>query len=230
MNSLIKKNGFLQGVVAAIPVAIGYLPISITFGVISIKYGIPLSQTVLMSATVFAGASQFMAVNMLVMNAGGIEIIMATFILNLRHFVMSMSMVNSLKDVPKLWKIVLSFGITDETFAVTVLKKNETEINYFFVFGLIITAYGSWVIGTLLGGLFANVIPSFICEGMAIALYAMFIGLLVPSIQKNVKIGVIVIVSMFLCTIFTTLYSGKGSIIFATIFGSLFGAIFIQED
>lgn len=226
------KGDFLQGVIAGIPIMIGYIPIAIAFGMISTQSGISLSESFLMSVLVFAGASQFMAVNMFIGGASGIEIIAATFVLNLRHFVMSMSLMHNL-NISKRWKTGLSFGITDETFAVASLKvvgtKND-ELNHSFMTGLIGIAYGSWIFGTALGGLLTNIIPTNIGASMSVALYAMFIGLLIPAIRDSWKVGIIALSSILLSILFSYIVDSGWAIVLATIFGSLIGVFFSEEE
>lgn len=223
-----KKIKFIQGVSSAIPIVIGYMPISITFGVIAKQMGLPLFQSVLMSSLVFAGASQFMAVNMLAKGSGVLEIILATFVLNFRQFIMSLSLMNILEQTTGTWKSILSLGITDEIFAVASLQKEK--VNHLFLTGLTITAYAAWVIGTLIGGLLSNVIPPNISADMSITLYAMFIGLLVPAIRGMWQVGVVAAISMLLNTIFGMFISSGWSIVLATLLGGLMGAFIIRRD
>lgn len=222
------KIKFIQGVSSAIPIVIGYMPISITFGVIAKQMGLPLFQSVLMSSLVFAGASQFMAINMLAKGSGVLEIILATFVLNFRQFIMSLSLMNILEQTTGTWKSILSLGITDEIFAVASLQKEK--VNHLFLTGLTITAYAAWVIGTLIGGLLSNVIPPNISADMSITLYAMFIGLLVPAIRGMWQVGVVAAISMLLNTIFGMFISSGWSIVLATLLGGLMGAFFIRRD
>lgn len=233
MEGSIKSNAnrrdFFLGARAAIPIVIGFIPISVTFGMISMQSGLSLFQTFLMSFAVFAGASQLMAVNMMGMGAGTIEIILATFVLNLRHFVMSMSIMNHLLHIPKAWKVCFSFGLTDETFAVASLKARESTLSEYFVTGLNATAYLSWILGTLLGGLFANMIPQSLGAGMSIALYAMFIGLLVPVVRGSWKVGVISAVSIVLNVVFASFLNPGWSIVLATVLAALLGIVLLNE-
>lgn len=226
------SRSFKQGMIAALPIVIGYIPIALTYGLIARQADIPILHIVLMSALVYAGASQFMAVNMLVASAGAIEIIFATFILNLRHFIMGLSLMNVLKKIPFIYKIFASAGMTDETFALMSMNKEACSgtRGHLFTAGLVLASYSSWVLGSLAGCLLADFIPSSISQSMGIALYAMFIGLLIPSVRKQYKVGLIAVVSMLLCYIFS-LYVGSGwAIIFATLIGAAFGACIVKED
>ena len=216
----------------AVPVALGYIPIAIAFGVISVQSGVNVAQAASMSLMVYAGASQFMGVNMILTGAGFVEIVIATLVLNLRHFVMSMSIMHELKHIKKAWKPVLAFGITDETFAMLSLREREqgTPLDPVFAAGLMGTAYGSWVGGTIIGGFFADYIPASISSSMSIGLYAMFIGLLVPAVRGAWKAGVIVAGSMLLGTLFGNFLQRGWAIVLATVIAASASIFLMKEE
>jgi 4-azaleucine resistance transporter AzlC len=216
------RSEFTSGVLSAVPIVVGYLPIAVAFGVIAQQAGIPPLLSVCMSGLVYAGASQFMAVNMLTTGAGSLEIVLATLVLNFRHFVMGLSLMNRLQKMPATWKMAVSSGITDETFAVASLQKGT--IGQWFLAGLILTSYAAWVIGTLIGGLMSQIIPPSISESMSVALYAMFIGLLVPAVRDSGKRGLIALISMGLNTLLGMFLSSGWSIVLSTVLGGLAGA------
>lgn len=228
------RNGqeLQKGLSSAVPIAIGYVPIAIAYGVIARQSGLPFVETVLMSMMVFAGASQFMAVQMATAGALGVEIIFATLVLNFRHFVMSLSLMDRLKNVPFLTKGCLAFGITDETFAVATMeeKGQDNRIHPLYMAGLIALAYGSWVVGTVIGSLFAKVIPRSISDSMSIALYAMFIGLLVPAVRKRWRAGVIALIGMTLNALFGLFLPGGWATILATVLAAGCGAALMPRD
>ncbi len=223
-----KKNyttGVMKGIKAAIPIAIGYFPIAIAFGVISVQSGISLIQAASMSLMVFAGASQFMAAGMIGSGAGAGEIILATFILNLRHFIMSMTVMHRFRNLSKKSTAALAFGVTDETFAVLSMKEENSDLQEekLFAASLILTSYASWVIGTIIGGIFVDVIPQSISASMSVGLYAMFIGLLVPAVRESWRTGIISVLGMALCWIFSRFMDTGWAIILATILAALIG-------
>ncbi|MUV36643.1 putative membrane protein [Lentibacillus sp. JNUCC-1] len=222
------KRGFWVG----FPIMLGYLPIAITYGVLAKQAGLSLLELTSMSALVFAGASQFMAANMIAIGAGAVEIIIATLVLNFRHFVMSLSYSNHARDIGRSWKVPLSLGLTDETFAVSAIHKDEGKKAYgrYFYAALILTAYSSWVIGSLLGGLLGEVIPPRLSESMGIALYAMFIGLLIPSVKKELKVGLIALFAMLLNYLFGLYLSEGWSIVLATVISGFSGVFLLKED
>ncbi|MDR5659434.1 AzlC family ABC transporter permease [Serpentinicella sp. ANB-PHB4] len=226
------KSEFLRGLTSSFPIIIGYFPIAISFGVITLQSGYSLSFAFLMSLFVYAGASQFMAINMLLMQALGIEIIIATFVLNFRHFIMSMSLMNKLKSFPTIKKIPLSFMITDETFAFLSLAKEQDEKNYnlYYIGGLLIGAYSAWVSGTLAGGLLAMVIPPSIGNSMSMGLYAMFIALLIPAIRDQWRMGIVAGLSALLCILITNYINPGWAIVISTLIASFFGSYLIKGE
>jgi 4-azaleucine resistance transporter AzlC len=155
----------------------------------------------MMSLLVFAGAAQYMSLNMIVLGSGVFEIVMTTFILNIRHFLMSASL-NEKVEEEKLWKkSIYSFGITDETFSVTATKEGTIRTGY--MFGVIFISYSSWVVSSGIGHAIGSNLPDSLQESMAVALYAMFVGLLVPSFKKHRKVVVLAGIAAMLNTIFT---------------------------
>ncbi|AXF55004.1 AzlC family ABC transporter permease [Salicibibacter kimchii] len=231
-NTSTYAEDYWEGLKMAVPVILGYLPIAISFGVLAVQTGISFFHAVLMSLTVYAGASQFMALNMLVIGTVGLEIVLATFILNLRHFVMSISLFSHLQHVPKRWKALIAQGITDESFALASLKRKElgTYPSAAIYLGIFSGAFGMWVIGTAIGALIGNVVPVALSDSMGIALYALFIGLLVPAVRAYWKIGIIAAGSAGLSWIFSIYLSEGWAIVLATVFGSLIGVWVLEGD
>ena len=224
---------FRKGLATGFPIMLGYLPVAITYGVLAKQTGMSLLELTMMSVFVYAGASQFMAINMVAVSAGVMEIIIATFVLNFRHFVMSLSFMNSLRNVERKWKLPLSLGLTDEAFAVSAFHPKEANQKHgaFFYLGIILIAYLSWVFGSLLGGILGDVIPANLSQSMGIALYAMFIGLLIPSVKKNVKVGLIALLAMLINFICVELgFSSGWAIVIGTILGGMSGILLLKED
>lgn len=222
------RRGFLAG----IPIILGYLPVAMTFGVLAKQSGMTMLELIMMSVFVYAGASQFMGVNMIAVGAGAIEIITATFVLNFRHFVMSLSFMNRLREIGLRFRLPLSFLLTDETFAMASINTKEVEEKKgaLFYLTILFTAYLSWILGTVFGGLLGEVIPDQLSQSMGIALYAMFIGLLVPSVKKELKIGFIAIIAMLINMICSQFMSDGWAIVLGTVLGGLSGVYFFKED
>ncbi|PKR78250.1 branched-chain amino acid transporter AzlC [Halalkalibacillus sediminis] len=229
-----KSTAVKSGAVAGFPIFLGYLPIAVAYGVLATQSGLSTYETTLMSVLVFAGAAQFMAANMFAQGAMFLQIVIATFVLNFRHFVMSMSFMNRVHSLPLRWKFGLSLGLTDETFAVSSLHADEVkkENSTYFYLSLILVAYFSWVSGSFLGAILGEALPPTLSESMGIALYAMFIGLLIPSVKKEWRIGLIALTAMVLNFYFIEVIElAQGwAIVLATILGSLLGIPLLKEE
>ncbi|MFG6149565.1 AzlC family ABC transporter permease [Halobacillus sp. B23F22_1] len=221
-----------RGIMAGFPIMLGYIPVALTYGVLASQSGMTNIELTLMSVLVFAGAAQFLAVSMAAAGTGAIEIIIATFVLNFRHFVMSLSFMNRLRSIGLRAKVPLALGLTDETFTMSSLHKREAkeEFGSWFYASLMLTAYFSWVGGSFLGGVLGDVIPQRLSESMGVALYAMFIGLLIPSVKKYNRIAYIALAAMvinYLCQIWGM--SQGWAIVVGTLLGGAAG-IWILDD
>ncbi|MET3683540.1 4-azaleucine resistance transporter AzlC [Alkalibacillus flavidus] len=223
-----------RGAMAGFPIFLGYLPIAIAYGVLAQQSGLSTFETTMMSVLVFAGAAQFMAANMFAQGAIAIQIIVATFVLNFRHFIMSMSFVNKIREFPMRWKFGLTLGLTDETFAVSSLNGDEAKNQHskFYFLALILVAYVSWVFGSFLGAILGDALPQTLSDSMGIALYAMFIGLLVPSVKKEWRVGVIAISAMAVNYVLMNVMQMEvgWAIVVSTILASLLGIVIMKED
>lgn len=176
-----KKDCF-KGLKISLPMVIGYIPIAIAFGVLSKNTGTTLLECVLFSALVFAGASQFMALNLISLGTGGSEIVLTTFLLNFRHFLMSASLAPRLHKSAKKWRALIGFGITDETFSAASFQ--EGQLGTGLVLTIQIMAYLAWVGGSGIGYLVEGLLPPLLRESTGIALYAMFAAFLIPEAKK----------------------------------------------
>jgi len=171
-----------RGLRAGLPIALGYLPVAVTYGLLARQAGLSPFQAAGMSLFVYAGASQFMAVKMLAAGIHGAQIVLAAFILNFRHFLMSASLSQAL---PTRRPALLAYGITDETFVAGSLALRDAGFTSVSFLAMAVLAYLSWAAGSLAGALFGALIPPGLASAMGVGLYAMFIALLVPSLKTN---------------------------------------------
>ena len=152
---------FRAGLMKGLPIAVGYFAIATTFGLIAVSVGLNVWQAAAMSLFVFAGASQFVALELMAAGTGMAEIVVTTFILNLRHLLMSTVIAERLKATSK-WSSILSFGITDETFVVSTVSdsdvpnKKGATLSPAYLGGIMLIAYSWWFAGTVVGSLFAR--------------------------------------------------------------------------
>jgi len=227
-----KMSMFKQGVTTGIPITLGYIPVAITFGVLAFQSGLSLLELTLMSALVYAGASQFMGVNMIVASASMIEIVIATFVLNFRHFVMSLSFMNSIREFVSLrGRVGISLGLTDEAFAVAAMNQDKAKNQHavYFYIGIFLSGYLAWITGSLAGGVVGEIIPEQLSQSMGIALYALFISLLIPSVKKEFRYGLIALVAMLINTIAIQFMSSGWAIVVGTVLGGFSGVFLLKE-
>lgn len=228
-NTKDTARGFINGVRTGAPIAAGYIPSAVACGILANSAGLLPSEGLFMSFIVFAGASQFVALNLIMTGAAFPEIILATAVLNARHVMFSSSIARRLPPgVSAPQKAWIGFEITDESFSVAMAQKER----YFapeFLMGLNIVGHVTWVAGTFMGFLGAAALPQAVQKSMGIAIYALFIGLLAPIARKS-RVGLTVAASaMALSAIikWTPLFSGINSglmIMLATGVSALLGA------
>ena len=228
-----KNPKLIQGIQAGLPIALGYFPIAIAFGALAVQAELHWSEAVLMSVIVFAGASQFVGVSMLLAGAGAVQIITTTFFLNMRHLIMSLAVNDQMRHFQGPTKNFLSFFITDETFALLTLGEGErdgAERSPVYMAGLMITAYLGWVSGTAVGSLGAGLIPPEITTAMTVGLYGLFIGLLVPPARKSISFALIAVASMFLNWVLRIYLDPGWAIVLATVLAAGLGIAVIKEE
>lgn len=215
------RNNFKDGLKRSIPIVTGYLPISMAYGVIGMQAGISFWALIAMSIFVYAGAGQFMAVNLFAIGASPLEMTIAVGVLNFRHFVMGLSFQTRIKS-SQLNRVLLSLGLTDETFALLSL---EESIHPSYAKGVMLGSYLSWTFGTIAGIFFGNIIPETLSKGLEIAIFTLFITLLVSSLEGRLKMVYIPIISMTTNTVLSIFFSSGISILFSILVGATFGAL-----
>ena len=226
-------TSYLEGIRAGLPIAVGYFPIAIAFGALAGQANLSWYESTLMSLIVYAGASQFVGVGMLISGASAFQIITATFFLNLRHMIMSLAINDQIRNYSRSWKYFLSFFITDESFALITLGDSEGQTDELapgFMAGLMLTAYLGWVIGTLLGGFGAGFISGEVTTAMTVGLYGLLIGLLVPPAQKSIRFALIALISMLINWSLGMVLDRGWAIVFATIIAACVGIVLIKEE
>lgn len=181
------QRGFTAGIKAGFSIAIGYFPIALTFGLLAKTTGLSLLEATAMSIFVFAGAAQYISLSLISAGVVPAVIILNTFIVNIRHFLMTASLNEKMQPDARWKKALYAFGITDESFSVLAIQK-EDNVRTSFAAGVIVISYGSWVVFTAVGHLIGANLPAFLQAAMSIALYAMFVGLLMPSMRGNRKV------------------------------------------
>ena len=196
------KNGLKDG----LPIGLGYLSVSFAFGVQASMLGIPLLLSVFTSMTNLTSAGQLAGIT--VMTSAGtlvsliLTMMLTQLVINARYFLMSVSLTQKVDESFTISKRILcSFAVTDEIFAVAMSKPKAIGTRYFY--GLALLPYVCWALGTLLGAVAGNILPSEIKEALGIALYAMFIAIIVPPSMKKLGVLITVLLSAGISCAFT---------------------------
>jgi len=176
----------LSGFLASLPIASGYIPVAMTFGLIVRSGGLSVIDAGLASLIIFAGAAQFLAAGMFLSGAGVLQIVISGWLLNLRHLLMSSVIADHLdRTISKPIRSVLAFGVTDEVFGVAGRRAARGDtLDAPYMFGLELGAYAAWVGGTFLGAIVGDILPPPVRTAMGMALYALFAALLAGLIRE----------------------------------------------
>jgi 4-azaleucine resistance transporter AzlC len=225
-----KISTLKEGLLSGLPIVFGYFPVAMAFGLLAKNINISFRDSFLFSSMVFAGASQFMALELI---RGGVSlsgIILATFLLNLRHLMMSASLTLKLESgIKRKWLPFIAFGVTDETFSVASLKGGQVSTTY--LMALQGVSYSSWVAGTAAGYIAGSIIPQSIQSSLGIGLYAMFAAILVPEIKKSSSTFLLSIGAGAIYAIIThlKLFQSSWNLIAAIIISSVAAAVFAKD-
>lgn len=228
------KRDLVQGMRDGFPIGLGYAPVAFTFGFIAVSGGLPLWAAALISLTNLTSAGQFAGTNLILQGAGYMEVAMTTFVINIRYMLMSLSLGQRLEKGTGLpARMGFSFGITDETFVMASLKPGILRAPY--MFGLILFPTIGWNLGTVLGGSISSVLPAALQNAMGIALYGMFIALIVPASRDSFHVLMIVVMAVAAncilkyVPVFSFISSGF-RIILSTVLGAGLGAALFPRD
>lgn len=189
------KEKFKRGLRLGMPIGLGYFPVSFTFGFLTVAGGLPWWIGVFISLTNLTSAGQFAGLNLILAGAGYVEVAMTTLIINLRYMLMSLSLSQSIEPAVPVWqRLIFAFGITDETFVVASMEKKPVKAA--FMFGLILLPVIGWNIGTLAGACVSGALPEALQNAMGIAIYAMFIAIIIPPARQSRRILNIIIIAV----------------------------------
>ncbi len=219
-----KKKCFILGGKKSLPLLLGVIPFGFAYGVFAREAGLNILETTLMSVLVFAGTSQFIAVKMISNNTELITIIISTFLINLRHLLMSISLVPYFKRLNRYTLFFFSFGLTDESYALTTTELKRSLINEYFMLGANLIIYLTWITSSFAGAVIGSRIINFKTLGLDFALPATFIGLL--ALQMETKTSFIVLgTSLVFSLLIYLVIPGKWYIIIASLLAATGGVL-----
>ncbi|MGK9065047.1 AzlC family ABC transporter permease [Stutzerimonas chloritidismutans] len=186
-----RSQEFMHGCRDILPLIVGAVPFGIIFGTLAVGAGLSGWQAMGMSALVFAGSAQFIAVTLISGGVGAAVVLLTTFIVNLRHALYSASMQPFVRHLPSRWRVPLAFWLTDEAFAVIqhrYARDDSSPDKHWFFFGAALTMYLSWQLATLAGIAFGQAVPNVASWGLDFAMIATFIGIAVPMMRTRPQV------------------------------------------
>lgn len=211
---------FLQGMVAMIPLSIAVLPWGLLAGSFAIDIGLHPLEGQALSAILFAGSAQLVAMGMIKAGAGLTTMLLTTFFITSRHFLYSVSMRSKISPLPLRWRLSLGFLLTDELFAVCG-HQTDKQFNRWYALGAGLSFYLFWNLATFAGIVAGSYIPALNELGLEFAVAATFIAIVIPTI-KNIPILVSVLGALVL-SVGLTYWEIEGSLMFASVGGMLLG-------
>lgn len=222
-SSVTPWRELVLGIGKAVPIHLGYIPIGIAYGVLAREAGLDLFTVMAMSVMVFAGASQFIAAGMFGAAAGGWSIVITTFLVNLRHLLFSSSLAPRMAHFSTRTLALIGTGITDETFAVASAEPALQPHHPWFYYGLNLTAYAGWNLGSFLGAVFGPLLQRVADLPLDFALAAMFIYLLVAQVADRTLAATAVLAGILSVFLAAGLHT-KWNVVVAALIAATIGA------
>lgn len=229
-----KKSYIKQGLKDGLPIGLGYFSVSFAFGLSTVTAGFAIWQALLISMTNLTSAGQLAGVTLMATFASFVEIALAQLVINIRYSLMSISLAQKLDETFRTRdRFFLSAFITDEIFAVA---SSYSSINRTYMKALAILPYFGWTLGTLAGAVLGELLPAELVSSLGIAIYGMFIAIIIPPAKKSKSVfGVVIVSASLSCIIHYTplskyISSGFSIIICAIVTSLIFAAIFPLKE
>ncbi|MBQ9938618.1 MAG: AzlC family ABC transporter permease [Oscillospiraceae bacterium] len=229
------QNSFSKGVKDGIPIALGYLSVSFTFGITAALQGLPVWFALAISMTNLTSAGQFAGIGLIGSGATFLEMALTQLTINMRYALMSLSLTqkfsNGVKFIDRFW---IAFVNTDEIFAMASGQKSQVGKKY--MLGLASLPYIGWALGTLLGAAAGNILPEIVRNAMGIAIYGMFLAIILPVAKEKRSVAAVVAIAVAMSCAFywipalASVSSGFVIIICAVVAAGLGALIFPVEE
>jgi 4-azaleucine resistance transporter AzlC len=219
-----QSKNFWAGVRAEIPLLIGVFPFGLIYGALALGAGISPAAAQMMSSIVFAGSAQFITSQLVHESTPGFVIVLTIAVVNLRHMLYSASLAPYVSALPTRWKVLLSYLLTDEAYAPTILhyeKEGITPHTHWFWLGAGLSLWINWQISTALGIFLGAAIPE--SWSLEFALPLTFIAMLVPVLKDRPAIAAALSAGAVALIAFSLPY--KLGLILAALAGILVGTV-----
>ena len=199
------QMNFKRGIQDGIPIGLGYFAVSFTFGMMAVSGGLTAWQAVLISLTNLTSAGQFAGLGIIVAGGSMWEMALTQLVINLRYCLMSFSLSQKLeKNISTGHRLAVAFGVTDEIFGVSASQ--EGRLSPWYNYGVMSMAIPGWTLGTLVGAVLGNVLPGFLVSALNVAIYGMFLAVIIPPAKKNKSVLGVVIGAMAISTVFAVVH------------------------
>lgn len=196
-----KRADSAMGIKDGIPICLGYIAVSFSFGIMCRNSGLSALEAVLISVTNLTSAGQFAGISLITSAASYIEMAVTQLIINLRYCLMSCALSQKLDiNTPFFHRFFIAYGVTDEIFGVSIGRPDK--LSPFYSYGVIIISTFGWVFGTFLGIVSGNILPARAISALSLALYGMFIAIIIPPARDNKILAGIIVISMALSLVF----------------------------
>lgn len=219
-----KAQEFFEGVKDTLPIMVGVFPFGLAYGIVAQSIGLTPGETLLMSLLVFAGAAQFISLPMFAEGAGLAMIALTALLINLRHLLMGASLAPYMTGLSLPHKALLSFGMADETYAVTISRAQANGYSAAYHFGSNTAGYVTWIVSTACGIFLGSRISDPLSWGLDFAMPATFLALLIPRLTDKINI-LVCLVAAGVSIIAAVAIPGKWYIIIACLAASAVGGL-----
>lgn len=180
------KTVFLEGMRDGLPIGFGYFAVSFSLGIAACNAGLNAFQGFLSSLLTNASAGEYAVFMLIAANASYFEVFVVTLITNARYLLMSCALSQRFSpDTGLLHRICIGFDVTDELFGITIARSGY--VNPFYTYGAMVPAIPCWSVGTMLGIIAGDVLPTRIVSALSVALYGMFLAIIIPPVRTEIK-------------------------------------------
>jgi 4-azaleucine resistance transporter AzlC len=224
-----KRKEFLAGVSDTLPIMVGAVPFGLAYGIVAQSVGLTSGETLAMSLLVFAGAAQFVSLPMFAAGEGWAMISLTALLINLRHLLMGASLAPYMAGLSMPVKALLTFGMTDESYAVTVSRTQEISYSAAYQLGSNIAAYLAWALATIGGILLGSRISDPLSWGLDFAMPATFLALLIPRLADKVSM-LVCLIATGVSVVTAVVIPGKWYIIIACLTAAMAGGLMERGD
>lgn len=226
---------FNKGLKDGIPIAMGYFSVSVAFGLMAVEGGCTWFEALLISFTNLTSAGQFAGVTVIAGMGTYLEMALTQLVINSRYALMGIALSQKTDNRFKgVWRLILGFAITDEIFAVAIGQDENLSRQYFG--GLMSLPIIGWSAGTVFGAILGNIMPQIITNALGIALYGMFIAVVVPKAKENLQVLAVVIIAiaisaaLYYIPVFSGISAGFAIIICAVIASAVGAVLFPVKE